>query len=57
MSLPLISAKCITYGRVNTLEEALHSFLQQDYPGKKELIIVNDGKYTCKIIPDRTETG
>ena len=38
---PLISAKCITYGRVDTLEESLHSFLQQDYPNK-EMIIVND---------------
>lgn len=41
MELPLISAKCITYGRVDTLEESLHSFLQQDYPNK-EMIIVND---------------
>jgi glycosyltransferase involved in cell wall biosynthesis len=38
----LISAKCITYGRVDTLEESLYSFINQDYPGKKELIIVND---------------
>ena len=38
---PLISAKCITYGRVDMLEESLHSFLQQDYPNK-EMIIVND---------------
>lgn len=38
---PLISAKCITYGRVGMLEESLHSFLQQDYPNK-EMIIVND---------------
>jgi glycosyltransferase involved in cell wall biosynthesis len=38
---PLISAKCITYGRVEMLEESLHSFLQQDYPNK-EMIIVND---------------
>lgn len=42
MSYPLISAKCITYGRVDTLEESLYSFINQDYPGKKELIIVND---------------
>ena len=41
MELPLISAKCITYGRVDTLEESLNSFLQQDYPNK-EMIIVND---------------
>lgn len=39
---PLISCKCITYGRVNMLEESLHSFLNQDYPGPKEMIIVND---------------
>ena len=41
--LPFISAKCITYGRVDTLVEALHSFLLQDYPEDKcELVIVND---------------
>lgn len=41
--LPFISCKMITYGRVNTLVEALHSFLIQDYPADKcELIIVND---------------
>lgn len=38
----MISCKCITYGRVDTLEEALYSFLTQDYKGEKELIIVND---------------
>jgi len=38
-----ISCKCITYGRVNMLEEAIQSFLQQDYPSDLcELIIVND---------------
>ncbi len=42
MEYPFISCKCITYGRVDMLEEALHSFLQQSYPGRKELIIVND---------------
>jgi len=42
MIYPFISCKCITYGRVELLEEALHSFLLQDYPGKKELVIVND---------------
>lgn len=39
---PSISCKCITYGRVSTLEESLYSFLNQKYPGKKELIIIND---------------
>jgi glycosyltransferase involved in cell wall biosynthesis len=38
-----ISCLCLTYGRVNFLEEALHSFLKQDYPEDKcELIILND---------------
>lgn len=38
-----ISAKTITYGRVDTLVETLHSFLIQDYPKDRcELIIVND---------------
>jgi glycosyltransferase involved in cell wall biosynthesis len=43
MNEQFISAKCITYARVNLLEEALHSFLQQDYPSDKcEMIIIND---------------
>jgi hypothetical protein len=41
--LPFISCKCITYGRVDTLVEALYSFIIQDYPQDRcELIIVND---------------
>lgn len=40
--LPSISCKCITYGRVDFLEESIYSFLQQDYQGEKELVIVND---------------
>ena len=43
MNYPFISCKCITYGRVSTLEESIESFLKQDYPADKcELIIVND---------------
>ena len=42
-NLPFISCKCITYGRVGTLEESIESFLKQDYPADKcELVIVND---------------
>ena len=37
-----ISCKCITYGRINLLQEALYSFLQQDDLENTELIIVND---------------
>jgi len=42
MNHPFISCKCITYGRVSLLEESLYSFLNQNYDGKKEMIIVND---------------
>jgi glycosyltransferase involved in cell wall biosynthesis len=42
MEYPFISAKCITYGRVHVLEESIESFLRQEYPGKKEMVIVND---------------
>jgi hypothetical protein len=37
-----ISCRCTTYGRVDTLEESLYSFLSQKYDGPKELIILND---------------
>jgi len=37
-----ITAICLTYRRAELLEEALQSFLMQDYAGEKELIIIND---------------
>lgn len=37
-----ISAKCITYGRIRSLEESVESFLRQDYSGDSELVVVND---------------
>ncbi|MBV7332940.1 glycosyltransferase [Chloroflexi bacterium TSY] len=39
---PPVSCICPTYGRVALLEEAIYSFLRQDYPGEKELIVLND---------------
>ncbi|MBV7332938.1 glycosyltransferase family 2 protein [Chloroflexi bacterium TSY] len=39
---PPVSCICMTYARPQVLEEAIHSFLQQDYQGPKELIILND---------------
>ena len=39
---PKVSCICITYGRTNVLDESVYSFLIQDYPGEKELIILND---------------
>lgn len=37
-----ISCLCRTYGRTRLLEESVQSFLLQDFPGPKELIILND---------------
>lgn len=42
MTLPKISCICPTFSRAYLLEEALESFLKQDYQGEKELIIYND---------------
>ena len=39
---PPVSCFCLTYGRPRILEEAVHSFLQQDYAGPKEMIVLND---------------
>ena len=33
---------CLTYGRPNLVEEAIQSFLLQDYAGSKELVVLND---------------
>ena len=44
--LPMVTCVCPTYGRYpdfgHLVEEAVESFLRQDYQGQKELIIVND---------------
>jgi len=40
--LPKVSCQCITYGRTRLLDEAVESFLRQDYVGEKELVILND---------------
>jgi glycosyltransferase involved in cell wall biosynthesis len=47
MSLPLVSCCCLTYGRIDRLQEALACFLAQDYAGPKELVILNS-------LPDQT---
>lgn len=39
---PAVSCICLTYGRPQVLEEAIYAFLLQDYPGRKELIVLND---------------
>lgn len=47
-TLPGISCICVTYARPHLLEEAIHSFLCQDYSGAKELIVLND--YASQIL-------
>lgn len=39
---PPVSCMCLTYGRPHVLEEAVESFLRQDYTGEKELVVLND---------------
>lgn len=39
---PSISCWCPTFAREELLEEAIYSFITQDYPGQKELLIIND---------------
>ena len=39
---PPVSCFCLTYGRPAVLEEAIQSFLLQDYAGQKEMIVLND---------------
>lgn len=41
MSLPLVTAVCPTFGRVPNLEEAIQSFLAQDYPNK-QMVVYSD---------------
>ncbi len=45
MSEPFLSGICVTFGRVNWLQEAIQCFLNQDYTGPKELIVYN----TCPV--------
>lgn len=40
--LPKVSCICPTFSRAYLLEEAIESFIRQDYKGEKELIICND---------------
>jgi hypothetical protein len=39
---PPVSCFCSAYGKVHCLPELIQSFLQQNYEGKKELVILND---------------
>lgn len=42
MKLPAITCLCTTFGRAKCLAESLDNFLNQDYEGDLELIILND---------------
>lgn len=50
MSLPKVTCVCPTFARAYLLEEAIESFLRQDYQGEKELIVCNDfNRQTLKL--------
>lgn len=52
MSLPSISVVTLTYGRTEFLAEAVQSFLNQDYEGPKEMVVVNSLRHqhlTCSV--------
>lgn len=55
MSLPSVTALCPTYGRTGLLEEAIGSFLRQDYEGEKHLVVVNDLAEQTLVWPDCPE--
>ena len=40
--LKFVSWACITYGRPQCVPEIIRMFLEQDYKGKKEFVILND---------------
>ena len=45
-----ISVLTLTYQRFEILQEAIKSFLEQDFDGESEMLIINDSpfvKYTC----------
>ncbi|MBX2999498.1 MAG: LicD family protein [Caldilineaceae bacterium] len=49
-SYPPVSCICPTYARTHLLNEAIFSFLLQDYPGRKEMIVLNDyGEQTLEF--------
>lgn len=45
----MISAQCITYNRPELLEEAIESFLRQDYDGEMEMVILNDSVHQLEF--------
>lgn len=49
--LPSVTVLCPTYGRPYLLNEAIESFLRQDYEGEKRMLIFND-QPDLKIISD-----
>lgn len=54
MNLPFVSVMTCTFGRPALLEEAIESFLRQDYQGPKEMVIFNSF-VPQKLISDRLE--
>lgn len=46
---PAVTCLCPTFGRFAHLRRALQCFLDQDYPGEKRLLILNDGREPVRV--------
>jgi hypothetical protein len=51
---PAVSCVCLTYARPHLLEEAMRSFLQREYRGIHELLVLNDSSSKCRVRPSRS---
>jgi glycosyltransferase involved in cell wall biosynthesis len=38
----MITVLILTYQRHNMLEEAIYSYINQDYTGESEMVVIND---------------
>jgi len=56
-SWPAVTCLCPTYGRFERLQDAVACFLLQDYPGPKELVILNDAAEPVILCPRLTITA
>jgi hypothetical protein len=52
---PAVTCLCPTYGRFERLRDAVACFLLQDYPGAKNLVIVNDAPWPVGLGPEHGE--
>ena len=49
----ILSIVCITYQRYRLLEECIQSYLEQDYQGPSEMVVVNDSPLVSYSLPSQ----